>query len=315
MDKQCWSLAESIVDVVRPGDLNQALMELGATVCKPLNPSCTTCPVSEQCHANMLSASTSVRPDSELPDKVTYFPRKIPKKKAKEVTLSVLVLVNNEKKYLFVKRDSKGLLANQWEFPTIETWREGKQESVCDDDNEEEEKEEEVVAVTMSKYDVCNQFSQYLQEKMSIELVDGSVGDAAKVTGLCVKKHLPLEPLVHVFSHERHTMTLNLFEVEGSSIESSSSSSSSSSSATMKEHKWMSEAEIKEVGITSGCKKIIEIIKKTNEKLVSNSKNGKKQVQTKLNFSPKTVLAGGAGEGSSEALGGTKRKIETISVD
>lgn len=308
-------MAESIVDVVRPGDLNQALMELGATVCKPLNPSCATCPVSEQCHANMLSASTSVRPDSELPDKVTYFPRKIPKKKAKEVTLSVLILVNSEKKYLFVKRDSKGLLANQWEFPTIETWREGKQESVGDDDNEEEEKEEEVVAVTMSKYDVYNQFAQYLQEKMSIELVDGSVVDAAKVTaGLCVKKHLPLEPLVHIFSHERHTMTLNLFEVEGSS--SSESSSSSSSSVTMKEHKWMSEAEIKEIGITSGCKKIIEIIKKTNEKLDSNSKNGKKkQVQTKLNFSPKTVLAGGAGEGSSEATGDKKRKIETISVD
>ena len=46
------SLANAAVDVKRPGDFNQALMELGATVCTPKNPTCGTCPVAHLCAAN-----------------------------------------------------------------------------------------------------------------------------------------------------------------------------------------------------------------------------------------------------------------------
>ena len=35
----------------RPGDFNQALMELGATICTPTSPDCQTCPLISQCHA------------------------------------------------------------------------------------------------------------------------------------------------------------------------------------------------------------------------------------------------------------------------
>jgi A/G-specific adenine glycosylase len=42
-------LAARLVDPARPGDFNQALMELGATVCLPRNPKCLTCPVSDNC--------------------------------------------------------------------------------------------------------------------------------------------------------------------------------------------------------------------------------------------------------------------------
>lgn len=44
-------LAEACVDPERPGDFNQALMELGATVCTPKNPRCQDCPVSTSCLA------------------------------------------------------------------------------------------------------------------------------------------------------------------------------------------------------------------------------------------------------------------------
>ena len=50
--KTCWVIAESIVPADRPGDFNQALMELGATVCTPSNPSCKTCPVRSACDAH-----------------------------------------------------------------------------------------------------------------------------------------------------------------------------------------------------------------------------------------------------------------------
>ncbi len=44
-------LANNSVDSERPGDFNQSLMELGATVCTPKNPSCSQCPVKSLCKA------------------------------------------------------------------------------------------------------------------------------------------------------------------------------------------------------------------------------------------------------------------------
>lgn len=46
-----WQLATTLVPKDRPGDFNQALMELGARVCTPQNPGCDACPVNEVCHA------------------------------------------------------------------------------------------------------------------------------------------------------------------------------------------------------------------------------------------------------------------------
>ena len=44
-----WTAAEELLDRKRPGDANQAMMELGATVCLPREPKCLLCPVSEFC--------------------------------------------------------------------------------------------------------------------------------------------------------------------------------------------------------------------------------------------------------------------------
>ncbi|XP_020372489.2 adenine DNA glycosylase isoform X1 [Rhincodon typus] len=46
-----WMLANSLVDPFRPGDFNQAIMELGATVCTPKAPLCSECPVQAHCRA------------------------------------------------------------------------------------------------------------------------------------------------------------------------------------------------------------------------------------------------------------------------
>ncbi|XP_067423855.1 adenine DNA glycosylase isoform X2 [Emydura macquarii macquarii] len=46
-----WYLANALVDPARPGDFNQAMMELGATVCTPRAPLCTACPVKQHCRA------------------------------------------------------------------------------------------------------------------------------------------------------------------------------------------------------------------------------------------------------------------------
>jgi A/G-specific adenine glycosylase len=46
---QIWQLARSILNPVRPGDFNQSMMELGATICLPRDPKCPTCPVQKWC--------------------------------------------------------------------------------------------------------------------------------------------------------------------------------------------------------------------------------------------------------------------------
>ncbi|XP_034635471.1 adenine DNA glycosylase isoform X1 [Trachemys scripta elegans] len=46
-----WDLANALVDPARPGDFNQAMMELGATVCTPRAPLCMECPVKPHCRA------------------------------------------------------------------------------------------------------------------------------------------------------------------------------------------------------------------------------------------------------------------------
>src|SRR3984957_894689 len=47
--EELWTAANDLLDAKRPGDFNQAMMELGATVCKPRAPSCLTCPVIALC--------------------------------------------------------------------------------------------------------------------------------------------------------------------------------------------------------------------------------------------------------------------------
>ncbi|KAF3321759.1 A/G-specific adenine DNA glycosylase [Carex littledalei] len=122
--KLIWNLAGQLVDKSRPGDLNQALMELGATICMPTNPKCTNCPVSDQCRALSLSRCNK----SSI--KVTDFPPKVIKSKQRlEFAAVCVVIVQNElcenqkhvngNLYLLVKRPDEGLLAGLWEFPSV----------------------------------------------------------------------------------------------------------------------------------------------------------------------------------------------------
>jgi A/G-specific adenine glycosylase len=48
--EQVWAIAEALLSRSRPGDFNQAVMELGATVCLPRGPMCLMCPLSAICH-------------------------------------------------------------------------------------------------------------------------------------------------------------------------------------------------------------------------------------------------------------------------
>lgn len=102
--RRLWELAESHVPTGEAGDHNQALMELGATVCTPKNPRCEGCPLSGGCLGQEIAA--------RLPNK----PRK---QKAPEVRAACLVL-ERESSILLCRRPVAGLLGGLWELPAVD---------------------------------------------------------------------------------------------------------------------------------------------------------------------------------------------------
>lgn len=101
---ELWSLSESLLDQHHPRDFNQALMDLGATVCTPKTPLCGDCPWQFACQAYNLGMQ------SELPMREATVP--IPHK-----TIGVAVIWNAAGEVLIDKRKESGLLGGLWEFP------------------------------------------------------------------------------------------------------------------------------------------------------------------------------------------------------
>jgi A/G-specific adenine glycosylase len=107
LEERLWELAHSLVDCERPGDVNQVLMELGATVCLPFAAArCEECPVRALCRARARAIV------AELPEKRT---------KAPLVAQTWLCAVANRGgRRLLHERPAGGLLQGMWEFPTFE---------------------------------------------------------------------------------------------------------------------------------------------------------------------------------------------------
>jgi len=97
-----WTLAEDVLDAKRPGDFNQAMMELGATVCVPRQPKCLMCPVNEICRTRgELPAAEKAKPQQK-----------------KEVHYA---LDCREDAVLLVERAKhESLMPGMWELPQIE---------------------------------------------------------------------------------------------------------------------------------------------------------------------------------------------------
>ena len=95
--------AQELMDATIPAVYNQALMELGAMVCRPKQPKCLACPQQAYCLAYKVN-------------KTGQFPRKNKKKPLPEYALAVGV-VKKKGKLLIIRRPEKGLLGGLWEFP------------------------------------------------------------------------------------------------------------------------------------------------------------------------------------------------------
>ena len=104
--EEIWEAANHWLDLGRPGDFNQAMMELGAVVCTPRAPSCLVCPVNELC---------PTRGELEITEKSA------PQKKRKiHYSLICRGKNNRENKIFLVQRArDTSLMAGMWELPEI----------------------------------------------------------------------------------------------------------------------------------------------------------------------------------------------------
>jgi A/G-specific adenine glycosylase len=104
--KTLWRLAEELVPSARPGDFNQAVMELGALVCTKAGPTCSACPLATVC-------------DALRADRVSSVPVPARRKAPVAVQHHILAIERNGR-FLFEQRPADGLWSNMWQMPTAE---------------------------------------------------------------------------------------------------------------------------------------------------------------------------------------------------
>src|SRR5262249_25178689 len=99
--------ASRLLDHAAPGDSNQALMELGATICLPRRPRCLACPLLDACAGGARGGA------EDLPVR--------PARRASVVECRVVAVARDGERFLLVRNpESSELLAGVWEFPWTE---------------------------------------------------------------------------------------------------------------------------------------------------------------------------------------------------
>jgi A/G-specific adenine glycosylase len=99
-----WNLARQILPAGRAGDFNQALMDLGATICIPRSPLCLLCPLNADCEAYHLGVQEE-RPVNKLRPPIPHY------------NVVAAIIEDPTGRVLIAQRPTSGLLGGMWEFP------------------------------------------------------------------------------------------------------------------------------------------------------------------------------------------------------
>ncbi|XP_072026274.1 adenine DNA glycosylase-like [Amphiura filiformis] len=271
-----WSLANQSVDPSRPGDFNQSMMELGATVCTPKTPACSTCPVQTLCKAKMqvdnvkmLSAKKLMgnsckeedRSPSSIPDieciaenchlclpaseswdssiGVMNYPRKPKKKPQREEKTAVCIIQRNKTpvEYLITQRPQNGLLAGLWEFPSV----------TATDDTSEKRRH--------------SAMDQYLLEDLQMEFNDKT-------------KRRYVGEVVHIFSHIHQTYLVETFQI------GDDNNNSECPAESERQWRWVTKEQFLDSAVSTAMKKVFKAYE-TDKKKPSSKHKSTKQVSSK----------------------------------
>ncbi len=102
-----WQHAAALIPREQPADFNQALMELGATLCTPKKPACDRCPLAELCRARAQGLAEQL-PESAAPPPAT------------RVSMVAAVVLERGRALVVKLPDSAPRWAGMWQFPSVE---------------------------------------------------------------------------------------------------------------------------------------------------------------------------------------------------
>jgi A/G-specific adenine glycosylase len=274
LNKVCWAAARGLVDPEEPSSFNQALMELGATVCKPSNPKCESCPLSGQCKAfEILNRGGELTGLNGVPlklESISDLPFKAPKKPPKELKYHVHVIRrcrDGRAQFMLVRRPSAGLLAGQWEFPMVPA---SDPPSQTEEEGEDKQQQHQASGVddtdhleagnaVESNYSVAMQaffhstlgINTFLPELESLDTQHHR--DTMKINNSVFLD--VTTPIVHIFSHQKHLMTPILHDAHYDEIGSAGGTAG-------REVIWLELDEFDGIGITSGVKKVKAVLER-----------------------------------------------------
>ncbi|PJF21952.1 MAG: A/G-specific adenine glycosylase [Phototrophicales bacterium] len=102
--KYLWQIAADWIPTQRPGDYNQALMELGQKVCTPHNPTCGSCPIQQYCQS-YANGTQAERPIKRKKAPIPHY------------DVAAGIIKRDDGKILIAQRPHEKLLGGLWEFP------------------------------------------------------------------------------------------------------------------------------------------------------------------------------------------------------
>jgi A/G-specific adenine glycosylase len=279
-DQYAWTLLQPLVEKTdEPGNINQALMELGATYCAPsgtgleegdplkefywstrlVEPavvpnngaslfsstsSTTSCPL---CAVDGVEQVIQQWRECDVIPNLRvyghqYLPMPPPQSAKRVQVWQVAALshsASNGRRWLFVQRPPTGLLAGQWEFPCLCLWDSADTKVVKK--SKEVKKAIDPEPPTISLTQKRTAWKSLLKE-LSMDSVSSvqTVGDSS---------------LEHVFSHVKHILWLQTGQVDDDMDQAMASTSDG------RAMRWMTADDMQQVGITSGVKKMLQALK------------------------------------------------------
>lgn len=269
LEKKCRDIAQDIVDPIQPSLFNQALMEIGATICKPQNPICEQaggeCPLMNFCKAYQnVKLNSSLTADARVGDiedicvnpitSVTHYPKKTVKKPPIDHKFIIISLhytsqlnsnsnsadnQQNSIQYLFSRRPETGLLANQWEFPSFEI----------------------PVDITIPTSDHWIHAQNKIIRSFETHLLLSDI----KI----IRQHTT--PLIHIFTHQKHHMFLLELTI-------------SSQCLPIESFEWMNYHQLTEKGMTTGVKKIFKLLTTKNISTNNDDSNDNSNINHDENY-------------------------------
>lgn len=159
-----------VLDPKRPGDMNQATMDLGSAICTPTKPKCESCPLKSFCLAYEQG-------------NVEAYPVKLKKVKVTHKYYLALAIENKQHEFKLIQRPSEGLLANLWTFPLVEI-------------------QQEQYELYQTQWKTSQQEKDSSTVTLELDLPENALLDALEEQKLdVVWQKQPVGELTHIFSH------------------------------------------------------------------------------------------------------------------